>query len=282
MSKKGHFYIRTHKERSQPQSGKKLGFLEKKKDYLKRSRDHWNKEKKLRKLKNEATFRNPEEFYFGMENKVTKDGKHVTVKKHLTEEEKKLVATRRISYINLKITHEQKKIERLRSKLHFLISRDEEKGNGENDGEEEENEKRKRKFNELPKQKKGKKTKQKEKKPRHIIYVDSIEEAKNFDAAENFETIPELMNRAYNRPKLTNLQNQVVLGNLSKRKKIESLRKKKYQELKERIARLSRLKKIAATLETEKNLTQKGTRKRVKKATINHPEIYKWETERKK
>jgi len=59
---------RKYRERSQLESRKKLGFLEKKQDYKKRADDFHDKEKKYKKLKEEARLKNPEEFYFKMAN----------------------------------------------------------------------------------------------------------------------------------------------------------------------------------------------------------------------
>jgi U3 small nucleolar RNA-associated protein 11 len=63
---------REHKERSQPQKRKKFGLLEKHKDYVERARDHNKKKERLRKLKEKASFRNPDEFYFKMTHIQTK------------------------------------------------------------------------------------------------------------------------------------------------------------------------------------------------------------------
>jgi hypothetical protein len=70
---------RTHRERAQPASRKKLGLLEKHKDYVLRARDYHRKEKRIKSLREKARDRNPDEFYFGMINKKTK----VTTATHL-------------------------------------------------------------------------------------------------------------------------------------------------------------------------------------------------------
>lgn len=60
-----------YKERSQPAGRKKLGLLEKHKDYVLRAKDYHAKEKRLRSLREKAALRNPDEFYFAMQNAKT-------------------------------------------------------------------------------------------------------------------------------------------------------------------------------------------------------------------
>lgn len=67
---------RLHRERRQPESRKKLGYLEKKKDYKKRALDHQIKANRLKKLKNKALLRNPNEFNLHMTNSRLVDGVH--------------------------------------------------------------------------------------------------------------------------------------------------------------------------------------------------------------
>ncbi|KAB2078923.1 hypothetical protein ES319_A06G195700v1 [Gossypium barbadense] len=67
---------RAHKERAQPSSRKKFGLLEKHKDYVVRAKAFHKKEETLRKLKEKAAFRNPDEFYFQMIKTRTVDGVH--------------------------------------------------------------------------------------------------------------------------------------------------------------------------------------------------------------
>lgn len=67
---------RLHRERRQPEHRRKLGYLEKKQDYKKRALDHQIKDKRLKKLKNKALERNPNEFHFHMINSRVVDGVH--------------------------------------------------------------------------------------------------------------------------------------------------------------------------------------------------------------
>lgn len=63
---------RIHKERAQPYSKRKLGFLEKHTDYVKRSKNFHMKDDMLNKMKQKAALKNPDEFYFGMVSSKTK------------------------------------------------------------------------------------------------------------------------------------------------------------------------------------------------------------------
>lgn len=72
---------RLHRERRQPDHRRKLGYLEKKQDYKKRALDHQIKAKQLKKLKNKALARNPNEFHFHMINSRVIDGVHQEILK---------------------------------------------------------------------------------------------------------------------------------------------------------------------------------------------------------
>ncbi|XP_019186234.1 PREDICTED: probable U3 small nucleolar RNA-associated protein 11 [Ipomoea nil] len=113
---------RAHKERSQPESRKKFGLLEKKKDYVKRAQAYHKKEETLRKLKEKAAFRNPDEFYFGMIKSKTVGGVHrpESEANKYTQEELMLMKTQDIGYILQKLQTEKKKTEKLTAMLHSL------------------------------------------------------------------------------------------------------------------------------------------------------------------
>lgn len=113
---------KTHRERHQPQERASLGLLEKKKDYVKRARDFNQKKFIIKKLKNIALNRNPDEFYFHMVNSRLKDGQHVENKKVVDEhtvEQAKLMQHRNYNYVSMKRTIESKKIDKIQSELHL-------------------------------------------------------------------------------------------------------------------------------------------------------------------
>ncbi|WOH06320.1 hypothetical protein DCAR_0625745 [Daucus carota subsp. sativus] len=111
---------RAHKERAQPSSRKKLGPLEKHKDYVVRAQAFHKKEETIRKLKEKAAFKNPDEFYFKMINTKLVNGVHMPESQanKYSEEELMLMKTQDIGYIMQKIQSEKKKIEKLTSVLH--------------------------------------------------------------------------------------------------------------------------------------------------------------------
>jgi U3 small nucleolar RNA-associated protein 11 len=61
-----------HKERSQPIARKKLGLLEKHKDYSIRAQDYKKKKQTINSLRQKAAFKNEDEFYFKMISSKTK------------------------------------------------------------------------------------------------------------------------------------------------------------------------------------------------------------------
>lgn len=113
---------RPYKERSQPNSRKTFGLLEKHKDYIERAKAYHKKEDTLQKLKEKAAFRNPDEFYFKMIRTRTVDGVHKPesqVNKY-TAEQLMLMKTQDAGYILQKMQSEKRKIEKLTANLHSL------------------------------------------------------------------------------------------------------------------------------------------------------------------
>jgi U3 small nucleolar RNA-associated protein 11 len=185
----------THKERSQPSSRQNLGLLEKKSDYRLRSQDYHKKSDRLKSMRTKAANRNPDEFYFGMhKSKVdgmsgNNTGRHVKTAAARSEEgldfdTVRVMKDQDLAYIRMKRMMDAKKIERLQSSLHYL-----ENDNGEDD-------------NGL-----GRKKKKMTNRRKHTLFVEGgQEEVQQFDLAQHFETHPDLISRAFNRPRIMTLE----------------------------------------------------------------------------
>ncbi|CAN1198808.1 Probable U3 small nucleolar RNA-associated protein 11 [Linum perenne] len=113
---------RIHKERSQPESRKKFGLLEKHKDYAVRARAYQKKKETIQILREKAAFRNPDEFNFGMVKSRTVNGVHRSLGEahKYTHDELMLMKTQDIGYVLQTLQSEKKKVERLTSVLHSV------------------------------------------------------------------------------------------------------------------------------------------------------------------
>jgi U3 small nucleolar RNA-associated protein 11 len=93
---------RKYRERSQLEKRKKLGLLEKKDDYKQRAEDFHHKEKRYKKLKEEARLKNPEEFYFKMMNSKNLKGEHVKLREEIPLEERIVNHNKLLNLVNYK------------------------------------------------------------------------------------------------------------------------------------------------------------------------------------
>lgn len=93
---------RKYRERSQLEKRKKLGLLEKKQDYKLRAEDFHQKEKRYKKLKEEARLKNPEEFYFKMTSSKNLNGEHVKVREEIPLEERLGHHNKLLNLVNFK------------------------------------------------------------------------------------------------------------------------------------------------------------------------------------
>lgn len=82
---------RLHRERRQPEYRKKFGYLEKKADYKARAEDHHKKADRLKKLRNKAQQRNPNEFHFHMINSRIVDGSHQEISRPMDPKKKQTI-----------------------------------------------------------------------------------------------------------------------------------------------------------------------------------------------
>lgn len=240
---------REHRERSQPGFRKRLGLLEKKKDYKLRANDYRKKQEYLRALRKKALEKNPDEFYYKMTRVKLQDGVHVIpeTKEEVTPEQLKLMRTQDVKYIEMKRVAEAKKIERLKSELHLLDFQ----GKQQN---------------------------------KHVFFFDTKKEVEQFDIATHLRTAPELVDRVFNRPTIETLQKEKVKGitHQTRLKRMAKERQKQYDFLTQRIERERKLFVIAQKIQTRKDLMDKTRKVKVKKETVNSPAIYKFQSRRKR
>lgn len=115
------------------------------------------------------------------------------------------------------------------------------------------------------------------------IYKYFVIVVKTFDPAKHFNTLPELVNRKFNRPRIETLQNEIIMApdDETELLKLHKKRLEKYKELSARIRRQEELRKVEKGLQTQKNLMCKGRRKKVG-VDKDGLALYKWKNERKK
>jgi U3 small nucleolar RNA-associated protein 11 len=256
----------THKERSQPQARAHLGILEKKKDYKERAKDYHKKQDLLQSMRQRASMRNPDEFYFGMKNAQVVDSHHRKTEQarnkqreaEIGAEAVRMMKDQDLSYVRMQKQKDMKKMERLSQSLHYSVEGS--------------------------------------KKRKHTVFVDSNEEAEKFDAAEHFETLPELVGRSFNRPRQKDLEKcipdevdkteqELLKEQKLQRKQARKLAKARasaYNELEARSQRVEALARAEAHLVTEKLLAGKGRKRKIKGAENGQPAQYKWRRQRSK
>ena len=238
---------KTHKERAQPAGRKKLGLLEKKKDYQLRARDFARKKKHLDSLRQKAELRNEDEFYFGMTHAQTEEGVHKEKRKGKESTVVKLAEHFDKNYLQTKLIHEQHQLNKLQSNLHF-IGVDPAEVDPENV-------------------------------PRTTVFVDDEQEAEQFDRAEYFETVPELTAIPISlRANLDELKH----GKIKIGRRESKLTEKAYAELLRRKKRVDSLSNAVQHVQLKHDLRGKGKRRKIAEAEGDRPAKYIWAQERKR
>lgn len=240
-----------HKERSQPEFRKKFGLLEKKKDYRERADDFNKKQRTTQHLRRLAEDRNPDEFYFAMQNAATKDGVHVaktTQQNKYSQEELALMRTQDVAYLRTKSQADAKRAERLKASLHFLgIARP----------------------------------------ANHTIFVDEDEALREFDAAKYFDTPAELLTRSFNRPRNSQLEKADLLAQLDSGKANPSKMSRRlhsaYNELAQRQVRQKKVAGLASEMELKQAVAGKGRKRKLSQEEAGASgKVFKWKRERKR
>jgi U3 small nucleolar RNA-associated protein 11 len=152
--------------------------------------------------------KNPDEFYFGMHNSRvdSKSGRHVkTDEKRQKELEEKglgsdavrIMKDQDLAYVRMQRVMDAKKIERLQSSLHYLEGNTTNTMNGDDEDDVEEEG--------------GALLKMVGKKRKHTVFIEGGQDAvNNFDIAKHFDTIPELVGRSFNRPRVKELEKEAM------------------------------------------------------------------------
>ncbi|XP_037080571.1 probable U3 small nucleolar RNA-associated protein 11 [Pollicipes pollicipes] len=240
-----------HRERHQPAARQHLGHLEKKRDYKLRANEDNKKKHQLKALKRKALNRNPDEFYFHMVNSATKDGRHheVVEEEELPEEQVALLQSQDIRYIRQRRQLETRKLARLTAELHLLDAEGKQKNT-------------------------------------HVFFTDDKREARSLDVAARLRTAPQLLDRAYNRPRLEQLARLPSAAKLSEQQLDRILEEKKarYSELTKRLERQKTLALMERRMEVKRHLQDKKVLppKKVHPGNSKQAPVYKWKTERKR
>nr|CAD2181288.1 unnamed protein product [Meloidogyne enterolobii] len=248
----------------------KNGHLEKRKEWIRRTRDYREKADAIKNLKLKARERNSDEFNFHMlKSQVGLDGVHRDMEsddEEQTEVQRLLSDITDINYVKFHLQKEKKKIEKLKSVLHFCAEK------------------------EIDEDISGSTSKNVPPINKHIIFVKNKKQAKTFDLAKHFNTTEQFISRTFNRPKINpnnSVESQKIkLDDIDKLEETEKERRSLYSELGKRIERARELNVVLAKLELKRDLQiSKGSElkpKKVKKGNAESAAVYKWTYERKK
>lgn len=236
---------RKYRERSQPDSRKRKGFLEKKQDYKIRADDYHNKEKKMKNLIEKARAKNPDEFYYQMTSSKMKDGENFYVSKEERSETIKKRIDYQQKYINL-VNHKRNVISRLNDKLE----------------------------NEVP-------IIDYENKPfTHKIFVDSLDLVEKFEPKSFFES--DVVDNVSNRIKTNQIKEFNFKKGMTETEIIENKKEKRrhVEKLIQNRENLDKLNKISSTLSYQKHLIGPGKKRKLEDAEGLYQ--YKFFSERKR
>ena len=237
-----------HRERSQLNDRKRLGLLEKHKDYQKRSQDYHKKQTTLKYLKAKAKQRNPDEYYHAM-NKTRLGSDGLLIKSRysndqsssLTNDQVKLLKTQDVNYIRTLRLNEVAKINKLKNQLKF-----ESKGN-------------------------------------HKVFVDSKDELDSFDPLKFFNTTKDLLDRKENRLSLDQLSSldsqEIIRDPLLDLKKRQRISLKLANNIKRHIQRSNELLSLENKMNYNNELLKNGPRKKIVKDGVR---TFKWKKQRKR
>uniref|UniRef100_A0A1L8DFK3 U3 small nucleolar RNA-associated protein 11 n=1 Tax=Nyssomyia neivai TaxID=330878 RepID=A0A1L8DFK3_9DIPT len=189
-----------HRERHQPESRKKLGILEKKKDYKVRAQHYKETRETIKLLKKKALNKNTDEFYHHMINqKPEKDFSGERKRKEKVTDEDRLLKTQDLKYLTSRRTIETAQVNKLSSQLHVVDSKSVQN--------------------------------------KHTFFVDQ-DEFRDFDVAKRLRTHPRLLGNKTNRLTLEQIEKLGDLAVTEEDIEVVNNEKRKaYKKLQERIKR---------------------------------------------
>lgn len=156
--------------------------------------------------------KNPDEFYFGMHSSrvdnhgfsSSRSGRHVKTdearqkeleEKGLGVDAVRIMKDQDLAYVRMQRVMDGKKIERLQSSLHYLEGRSTNNDDADHD--------------DISDNRGGAAIMGKKRK--HTVFVDGGQDAVNkFDVARHFDTLPELVGRSFNRPRVKELEREAM------------------------------------------------------------------------
>ncbi|KAL1748992.1 small-subunit processome [Schizophyllum fasciatum] len=190
MTLRNNLHRRNHKERSQLKHREKLGFLEKHKDYVLRARDYHSKQDRLTRLRQKAAERNKDEFYFSMNKEKTRRGVHLKDRGNtsLPVDFVKLLKTQDENYVRTMRSSNSKKIDKLKARL--MSQADLLRPGVEDDEDLDEDELEVLREAEILPRPSGKGKGKARAKSRHLVFVDSPQEAHKLASEEGKQTEP--------------------------------------------------------------------------------------------
>lgn len=246
---------RVHLERPQPGYRRRLGYLEKHKDYVKRAKDYHRKEDAIKKLQQKAYFKNEDEFNRSMLSHHMVNGRTRKKPQHLSDAELRLAESQDARYVRYREQQDKKAFEKQAANLHFLEADRPNKHTLFIDDED------------LPAAKSAK-----------TAPSQSSRKLKDFDVAEHLDTHPALLGKKANRLR----KEQLETARLSEPSALDPASKEAYKELLRRQGRAEKLGRVREELELRTHLRTKGKRMKVVDAKDGKPAQYKWLAERKR
>lgn len=235
-----------HRERSQTSGRAKYGLLEKKKDYRLRAADYHKKQAALKALKKKAETYNPDEYYHAMTRKKT-DDRGIVISERDTE-------VLSVAQVKLLKSQDVNYIRTMRLSEKAKIEKQKELLDFKSSG-------------------------------KHTVFVDSLQQQNDFDAASHFNTDESLLSRRENRLKIDQLQTNEKLIKQNPidskiKEKLDSKKLKNVKLLKNRINRETELKEVESRMELTKELMKKGNKK--KSIDGDGKVLFKWKNQRKR